>query len=140
MLCHPKLRRRKALSNKRNQRSGVVTVEFALCLPLLALICFGSIQVSNTILLRHKSVTTLEIGTLDFMLGNVAQEDLKTHIEDLSTNFEMVDVVATVTEEVINGNNYLRVELNVPISQNITSPNFVQAAPDLTTSILVYRP
>ena len=74
------------------------------------------------------------------MLGNVAQEDLKTHIEDLSTNFEMVDVVATVTEEVINGNNYLRVELNVPISQNITSPNFVQAAPDLTTSVLVYRP
>ena len=74
------------------------------------------------------------------MLGNVAQQDLKAHIEGLSTDFQMVETTATVTEEVINGNNYLRVELNVPISQNITSPNFVQAAPDLTTSILVYRP
>lgn len=74
------------------------------------------------------------------MLGNVAQQDLKAHIEGLSTDFQMVETTATVTEEVINGNNYLRVELNVPISQNITSPNFVQAAPDLTTSTLVYRP
>ena len=140
MFCHPKLRRRNALSKKRNQRSGIVTVEFALCLPLLALICFGSIQVSSTILLRHRSVATLEIGTLDFMLGNVAQQDLKAHIEELSTDFEMVGATATVTEEVIGGNNYLRVELNVPVAPNISSPNFVQATPDLTTSVLVFRP
>lgn len=140
MFCHPKLRRRNALSKKRNQRSGIVTVEFALCLPLLALICFGSIQVSSTILLRHRSVATLEIGTLDFMLGNVEQQDLKAHIEGLSTDFQMVETTATVTEEVIGGNNFLRVELNVPISPNISSPNFVQASPDLTTSVLVFRP
>ena len=140
MFCHPKLRRRNALSKKRNQRSGIVTVEFALCLPLLALICFGSIQVSSTILLRHRSVATLEIGTLDFMLGNVEQQDLKAHIEELSTDFEMVGATATVTEEVIGGNNFLRVELNVPVAPNISSPNFVQATPDLTTSVLVFRP
>lgn len=140
MFCHPKLRRRNALSKKRNQRSGIVTVEFALCLPLLALICFGSIQVSSTILLRHRSVATLEIGTLDFMLGNVEQQDLKAHIEGLSTDFQMVETTATVTEEVIGGNNFLRVELNVPVAPNISSPNFVQATPDLTTSVLVFRP
>ena len=140
MFCHPKSRQRKALSKKRNQRSGIVTVEFALCLPLLALICFGSIQVSNTILLRHRSVATLEIGTLDFMLGNVQQADLRAHLEDLSDDFALIDTTASVTEEVINGNNYLRVELSIPISPNITSPNFVQVAPDLTTSVLIYRP
>jgi len=140
MFCHPKSQQRKALSKKRNQRSGIVTVEFALCLPLLALISFGSIQVSNTILLRHRSVATLEIGTLDFMLGNVQQADLGAHLEDLSDDFALIDTTASVTEEVINGNNYLRVELSIPISPNITSPNFVQVAPDLTTSVLIYRP
>ena len=140
MFCHPKSRQRQALSKKRNQRSGIVTVEFALCLPLLALISFGSIQVSNTILLRHRSVATLEIGTLDFMLGNVQQADLGAHLEDLSDDFALIDTTASVTEEVINGNNYLRVELSIPISPNITSPNFVQVAPDLTTSVLIYRP
>ena len=140
MFCHPKSRQRKALSKKRNQRSGIVTVEFALCLPLLALISFGSIQVSNTILLRHRSVATLEIGTLDFMLGNVQQADLRAHLEDLADDFALIDTTASVTEEVINGNNYLRVELSIPISPNITSPNFVQVAPDLTTSVLIYRP
>ena len=74
------------------------------------------------------------------MLGNVAQQDLKAHIEGLSTDFQMVETTATVTEEVIGGNNFLRVELNVPISPNITSPKFVQATPDLTTSVLVFRP
>ena len=74
------------------------------------------------------------------MLGNVEQQDLKAHIEGLSTDFQMVETTATVTEEVIGGNNFLRVELNVPISPNISSPNFVQASPDLTTSVLVFRP
>ena len=74
------------------------------------------------------------------MLGNVEQQDLKAHIEELSTDFEMVGATATVTEEVIGGNNFLRVELNVPVAPNISSPNFVQATPDLTTSVLVFRP
>ena len=140
MFCHPKLRRRNALSKKPNQRSGIVTVEFALCLPLIALICFGSIQLSSTIVLRHRSVATLEIGTLDFMLGNVEQQDLEAHIEELCIDFDLAETNATVTEEVIGGNNYVRVELNVPVSPNISSPNFVQTAPDLTTSVLVFRP
>ena len=74
------------------------------------------------------------------MLGNVQQADLGAHLEDLSDDFALIDTTASVTEEVINGNNYLRVELSIPISPNITSPNFVQVAPDLTTSVLIYRP
>jgi len=74
------------------------------------------------------------------MLGNIQQSDLKDHLEDLSDDFAVIDATASVTEEVISGNNYLRVELNIPISPNITSPNFVQTAPDLTTRVLIYRP
>ena len=74
------------------------------------------------------------------MLGNVEQQDLEAHIEDLCIDFDLAETNATVTEEVIGGNNFLRVELNVPVSPNISSPNFVQTAPDLTTSVLVYRP
>lgn len=140
MICHPKLQRRKAHSMKRNQRRGIVTVEFALCLPLLALITFGSIQVSSIILLRHRSVSILEIGTLDFMLGNVQQADLEDHLQDLSVDFEVIDATASVTDEVINGNNFLRVVINIPIAPNITSPNYVQSEPDLTTSVLIFRP
>lgn len=125
---------------KRNQRRGIATVEFALCLPLLALITFGSIQVSSIILLRHRSVSILEIGTLDFMLGNVQQADLEDHLQDLSVDFEVIDATASVTDEVINGNNFLRVVINIPIAPNITSPNYVQSEPDLTTSVLIFRP
>ena len=125
---------------RRNQRRGIVTVEFALCLPLLALITFGSIQVSSIILLRHRSVSILEIGTLDFMLGNVQQADLEDHLQDLSVDFEVIDATASVTDEVINGNNFLRVVINIPIAPNITSPNYVQSEPDLTTSVLIFRP
>ena len=125
---------------KRNQRRGIATVEFALCLPLLALITFGSIQVSSIILLRHRSVSILEIGTLDFMLGNVQRADLEDHLQDLSVDFGIIDATASVTDEVINGNNFLRVVINIPIAPNITSPNYVQSEPDLTTSVLIFRP
>lgn len=125
---------------RRKLRSGVVTVEFALCLPVLALICFGSIQLGGSVLLRHKTVSILEIGTLDFMLGNVAESDLQEHIQDIVTEFNLVGGSVTVTPENMNNADFLRVELSLPINDNLMSPMYVGGLSDLTTEVLIYKP
>jgi len=125
---------------RRNLRSGLVTVEFALCLPLLALICFGAIQLSGSVLLRHKTVSILEIGTLDYMLGNVQEPELADHIEDIANEFNLVGSTVTVNSENMNNADFLRVELILPINDNLSSPMFVSGLPDLKTQVLIYKP
>lgn len=134
------LHRRKSRSKKPNSRNGIATVELALCLPLLALICFGSIQASSSVLLRHKAVTILEMGTLDFMLGKVPESELVEHIESLSNEFELVGASVTATPETIDETNYLRVHLTLPMADNTLAPMYVGSPNELETQMLIYRP
>ena len=140
MFCKPTLRRRHPRSNNRSSRSGIATVEFALCLPLMALICFGSIQVSSIITLRHKTAAILEVGTLDYMLGKVSESSLPEHIETLSEEFNLNGGTATVTQETINDVDYLRVNLSLPVAENLVAPMFIVSPETLSFQVLLYRP
>ena len=140
MFCKPTLRRRHPRSNNRSSRSGIATVEFALCLPLMALICFGSIQVSSIITLRHKTAAILEVGTLDYMLGKVSESSLPEHIETLSEEFNLNGGTATVTQETINDVDYLRVNLSFPVAENLVAPMFIVSPETLSFQVLLYRP
>ena len=88
-------KKQKRHSRNRAARDGVALVEFAVCLPLLVLICFGSIQMSSTILLRHQTVAIMEVATLDYMLGNVPEADLPAHIEGLVRDFNLTGETIT---------------------------------------------
>ena len=140
MFPKPLSPQRPSLSKNRGSRRGIATVEFALCLPLMALICFGSIQVTTSIILRHKTVAILEVGTLDYMLGNVSESDLAGHIESLADDFELIGGVATVTPETIEDVEYLRVVLTMPAGVNTTAPMFIVGPDELNSQVLLYRP
>ncbi len=51
---------------KRNRRSGTSTVEFAVCLPLIATLVFGVIEVSNAVFLQNA------LTSAAYEAGNVA--------------------------------------------------------------------
>ena len=140
MFRKPLSSQRPPLSKKRGSRRGIATVEFALCLPLMALICFGSIQASTSIILRHKTIAILEVGSLDYMLGKVAESGLASHIESLAEDFELIGGVATVTPETIEDVKYLRVVLTMPVGANTTVPMLVVGPDELNSQVLLYRP
>ena len=74
------------------------------------------------------------------MLGNVAESDLQEHIQDIVTEFNMVGGSVTVTPESMNNADFLRVELSLPINDNLMSPMYVGGLSDLTTEVLIYKP
>ncbi len=74
------------------------------------------------------------------MLGNVAESDLQEHIQDIVTEFNLVGGSVTVTPESMNNADFLRVELSLPINDNLMSPMYVSGLSDLTTEVLIYKP
>lgn len=127
---------RTSFSKKRIPRNGVVAVEFALFLPVMVLICFGSIQISSSIFLRHQTIATLEAGSLDFMLGSVTEADLPEHIQSIAEASGLIGATATATP---TDTSFLSVELTVPTKENLVLSVFVDSQSSVQSSFLIYR-
>lgn len=143
------MRKRKSRPRKWNLREGVATIEFAVFLPVLVLVSFGSIQLSNTILLRHQNIALLEAGALDYMLGQVGEDDLAAHIITLTEDAGLVGASATVNqvdkdlsdgENNFRGATFLELSLSLPIEGNVALPIIIQGGANVSTSFEIYRP
>lgn len=64
-------------------RSGVATVELAICLPVLSLIVFGSIQATNLIFLQHAATAAAYEGSLEMAKGNATSASVQARIQQV---------------------------------------------------------
>lgn len=138
--------RRKSLARARCVREGLALVEFAVFLPVLVLVTFGSIQLSNTILLRHQNIAVLEAAALDYMIGAVTEENLASHIEDVaqSANLNGVTVSVNQVAQDLGGSfhdaTFLELSITVPIRGNLALPIVVKGGSEVSTSFQIFRP
>ena len=132
------MNRQKSSRSKRSRaHRGIVTVEFALCIPVMMLITFGSIQLGASILLRHQAVAILETSTLNYILGSITEGDLPKHIRDLSEDSGLVGAEVTIAPV---DDIFLNVQLSLPVRENIVAPMVIGGGSEIETSFLVYRP
>jgi Flp pilus assembly protein TadG len=73
-------RRRCVRTPHRASRAGVATVELAVCLPLICLLVFGSIQACNLIFLKHSITTAAYEGTLELVKAGSTNESVATRV------------------------------------------------------------
>ncbi len=128
---------RTSYKTKTRHRRGVAAIEFALFLPVMVVVCFGSIQLCSSIFLRHQALAVLEAGSLDYMLGNVLESKLPAHIETLAEEFGLVGVTAGVTPV---DTNFLKVELTLPVQENLALPAIIGNLDSVESEFLLYRP
>ena len=87
MSVHPSRRRRRcgdaAHSLASRSRRGLAVTELAVCLPLLTLIVFGSIQACNLIYLRHGLVTAAYEGTLELAKPNATNASIEARAQQV---------------------------------------------------------
>ncbi len=78
----PPRRRRCAFHRIGGRRAAAVT-ELAVCLPVLTLVVFGSIQACNLIYLKHGCVTAAYEGTLELAKSNASSASILTRAEQV---------------------------------------------------------
>jgi hypothetical protein len=72
ILARPRQRRRLP----RAPRRAAAVTELAVCLPVLTLVVFGSIQACNLIYLKHGCITAAYEGTLELAKGNATNASI----------------------------------------------------------------
>ena len=72
-------------------RNAIATVELAICLPLLALIMFGSIQATNLIFLQHATTAAVYEGSLEMAKSNATNASVQSRIQQVLDARQVVD-------------------------------------------------
>jgi Flp pilus assembly protein TadG len=64
-------------------RRGLACVELAVCLPLIALLVFGSLQACNLIFLKHSLTTAAYEGTLELVKSGSTNTSVVARVEQV---------------------------------------------------------
>ena len=75
--------RRRRSSGSHAERRGAAATELAVCLPVLTLVVFGSIQACNLIYLKHGVVTAAYEGTLELAKRNATSASIVARAEQV---------------------------------------------------------
>lgn len=78
-------------------RRGTATVELAVCLPMLALLVFGSIQACNLIYLKHALTSAAYEGTLELSRPDATSTSVTERVNQVLAMHDVVKPTITIT-------------------------------------------
>ena len=121
---------------RNNSRRGVATIEFAVCLPLLATFCFGCIEACSMIYLKQSlTIAAYEGGRTANSIGASTSDVLTTCNQILSDRGITGHTVVTTPTEIatVNAGSFFVVECSAPTTANsLVPPWFFNPASNLS--------
>jgi Flp pilus assembly protein TadG len=114
---------RPSRSLRSKTRRGTATVELAVCLPMLALLVFGSIQACNLIYLKHALTSAAYEGTLELARPDATADSVTERVNQVLTMHNIKQSVVTITPGGKGMNQLAQgTPVSVRVSANVT-PN-----------------
>jgi len=91
----------KLLKNKRrsNYRSGVATVELAVCLPIFFIVLWGNIEIGRGLMAKQVLINAAREGSRSCIVGGLSAEDTSKIVKDYALANLVSDVEVTVTPD-----------------------------------------
>lgn len=117
----------KAKGNMRRCRKGVSTVEFAITLPVLAILVFGSIETSHSIQLKQGLTITAYETVMTATTQAASESQARQRANQIAAAFGIKDVNITFTPAIksdLPAGTTVTVNVSAPISSNRCGPNF----------------
>jgi len=131
-------------SRRRRSRSAIATVELAICLPVLTLIVFGSIQATNLIFLQHASTAAAYEGSLELAKSNATNASVAARIQQVLDARGVTDTtisilpVGTDVARIPTGT-LLTLEVTANVQPNMTVFGFFITPPQVTGRLVSTR-
>ena len=123
----------KRLSRARFKRAstpeGIATVELAVCLPVIVLLLFGSMQACDLIYLRHSITTAAYEGSLELSRHDATTASVQARIDQVLGFRGVTDGTAKlqpagVSIAELNPGEPVTVTVNAPVGKNLTLSGF----------------
>ncbi len=130
--------KRKSLGRSKFARSklGVAATELAIGLPLIFLLVFGSLQLSNSIQLKHLGVViTDEIAKMAVDV-EIEVDDLNAEANELASSAGLRNFEVTIDE--FPSDDMIEIRISIPVSDNSSIPQMFPAAM-IVSSTTTYR-
>mgnify|MGYP001821520865 CR=1 FL=1 len=126
------------------KRRGMAVSELAICIPVLVVIVFGSIQMCNVIYLKHAMVTAAYEGSLEIAKSITSNDAVETRVRQVlearrisNATIEILpagaDVAATPHGQT------LLISINAQTPSNLSVTGFVTAPATMTHTITCSR-
>jgi Flp pilus assembly protein TadG len=111
-------------------RTGTLTVEVALCLPILIIVLFGGYELGHANMILHSTESAAYEGARAGIVPGATVEKIEQSVEALLTsvsikNFDVQVNPTTITETTEN----ITVTVLVPIRENLSFPAFFMQDP-----------
>ena len=141
VMSHPKKYLPQARRIKRTLRRAMATVELAICLPVLVLIVFGSIQATDLIYLQHAVTSAAYEGILELSKTNSTNESVTARVQQVLDARELTNTTilikpdGTDISQVPTGDE-VRIVVRANVDANLTFSGFF-VAPNVVKTRLV---
>lgn len=142
----PTLNRQRSKRSARTSsiRSAIATVELAICLPLLSLVVFGSIQATNLIFLQHAATAAVYEGTLEMAKTNATNASVQARIQQVLDAREVTNSTIKISPAgadiaQIAPGTVLTLEVIVDVRSNLSVFGFFVAPNQVTGRLVATR-
>jgi Flp pilus assembly protein TadG len=125
-------------------RRGAAVTELAVCLPVLTLVVFGSIQACNLIYLKHGAVTAAYEGMLELAKRNSTNASVTTRAQQVLTargirNAQVRILPAGSDVGAAAAGTAFTIEVSAEVRSNMSLAGFFPLPPSVTGRIAATR-
>jgi Flp pilus assembly protein TadG len=129
-----------SLRRGRRQRRATTTVEFAVTLPLVLLLFFGSIEFARVNLLRHTAAQAAYEGARRGIVPGATASDVQTVAQQiLNSAFASGYTVAITPSTITRNTTQVTVDISIPLTSNSWVAPMYFGGKTLTKSFTLQR-
>jgi len=111
--------------NLKKRSQGAVTVEVALCLPILLAILFGSYELARANMMFHSTESAAYEGARVGIIPGATPESVREAVGSVLRSVGVGEFEVDITPEVItNQTEEIEVGVTVPFRENLALPSF----------------
>ncbi len=125
-------------------RQGTATVELAVCLPMLVVLVFGSIQACDLIFLKHTVTAAAYEGSLELVRPDSTIEKVRTRVDQVLGLSGVTNYSVSIRPDGVNlaettAGTPITVVVSANVKSNLMLSGFFATSPSVSTELVCPR-